>query len=104
MPWSGCLTAAAVLLQGVTAPFVIKEVRPVGAGEFHAVAGCVGSLLCQWARALGARPIGTVSSQAKADVAAQNSCEHVIISTAELGVAFDSIGRDTFVKSLDGTA
>lgn len=111
-------TAAAVLLQGVTARFLIKEVRPVGAGELllvHAAAGGVGSLLCQWARALGARPIGTVSSRAKADVAAQNGCEHVIISTEEdfvarvgeitdgqkLDVVFDSIGRDTFIKSLD---
>ena len=111
-------TAAAVLLQGVTARFLIKEVRPVRSGEFilvHAAAGGVGSLLCQWARALGARPIGTVSSQAKAEVARQNGCEHVIITTEQdfvtgvreitdgqnLGVVFDSVGRDTFLKSLD---
>jgi NADPH2:quinone reductase len=111
-------TAAAVLLQGVTARFLIKEVRPVRSGEFilvHAAAGGVGSLLCQWARALGARPIGTVSSQAKAEVAVKNGCEHVVISTEQdfvahvheitggqkLGVVFDSVGRDTFLKSLD---
>ncbi len=111
-------TAAAVLLQGVTARFLIKEVRPVTDGEFvlvHAAAGGVGSLLCQWARALGARPIGTVSSPAKAEIAAWNGCEHVIITTEEdfaarvdeitagrkLGVVFDSVGRDTFAGSLD---
>ncbi len=110
--------AAAVLLQGVTARFLVKEVRPVTNGEFilvHAAAGGVGGLLCQWARALGARPIGTVSSSAKAEVAVQNGCEHVIITTEQdfavrvneitagrkLGVVFDSVGRDTFAGSLD---
>jgi NADPH:quinone reductase len=112
------LTAAAVLLQGVTVRFLIKEVRPVQAGEFvlvHAAAGGVGSLLCQWARALGARPIGTVSTQEKAAIAAENGCEHVIVTAEQdfvervhaftggqkLGVVFDSVGRDTFLKSLD---
>lgn len=114
----GDRTVAAVLLQGVTARFLIKEVRPVTKGEFilvHAAAGGVGTLLCQWARALGARPIGTVSSPAKAEVAARNGCEHVIVTSEQdfvarvheitagrkLGVVFDSIGRDTFAKSLD---
>lgn len=110
--------AAAVLLQGLTARFLIREVHPVQAGEtilLHAAAGGVGSLLAQWARALGARVIGTVSTDAKADAARANGCEHVIVTSREalaprvlaltdgrkVGVVYDSVGRDTFAASLD---
>jgi NADPH2:quinone reductase len=111
-------TAAAVLLQGMTARFLVKEVYPVRADEWilvHAAAGGVGSLLCQWAQALGARVIGTVSSDAKAELARGNGCEHAIVTAREdfaarvgeitagrkLGVVYDSVGRDTFARSLD---
>jgi len=111
-------TAAAVLLQGLTARFLVKEVYPVRAGEYvlvHAAAGGVGSLLCQWAKALGARVIGTVSSDAKAVIARDNGCEQVLVTANEdfaervlqitdgrkLGVVYDSVGRDTFERSLD---
>jgi len=111
-------TAAAVLLQGLTARFLVKEVYPVRPGEFvllHAAAGGVGSLLGQWAKALGARVIGTVSTEAKAVLARRNGCEQVIVTTQgdfaarvlqitggrKLGVVFDSVGRDTFAGSLD---
>ncbi|MDB5899708.1 MAG: Alcohol dehydrogenase zinc-binding domain protein [Ramlibacter sp.] len=111
-------TAAAVLLQGMTARFLIREVYQVQRGEtilLHAAAGGVGSLLAQWATALGACVIGTVSSQAKAEVARANGCAHVVVTSSEdfvqrvlevtegrkLGVVYDSVGRDTFAKSLD---
>lgn len=111
-------TAAAVLLQGMTARFLIREVYAVQAGEsilLHAAAGGVGSLLAQWATSLGVRVIGTVSSDEKADIARANGCAHVIVTAREdfaqrvleitegrkLGVVYDSVGRDTFAKSLD---
>jgi NADPH2:quinone reductase len=110
--------AAAVLLQGMTARFLIREVYPVQSGEtilLHAAAGGVGSLLAQWASALGVRVIGTVSSDAKAEVARANGCSDVVVTSREdfaqrvleitggrkLGVVFDSVGRDTFARSLD---
>ncbi|KQT09787.1 quinone oxidoreductase [Ramlibacter sp. Leaf400] len=111
-------TAAAVLLQGMTARFLIREVYPVQPGEtilLHAAAGGVGSLLAQWASALGVRVIGTVSSDAKAEIARANGCAHVVVTAREdfaqrvleitegrkLGVVYDSVGRDTFARSLD---
>jgi len=111
-------TAAAVLLQGLTARFLIKDVYPVKSGEFilvHAAAGGVGTLLCQWASALGAQVIGTVSSDEKAKIAASNGCLYPIVHGREdfvarvaeitggkkLKVVYDSTGRDTFSRSLD---
>ena len=111
-------TAAAVLLQGLTARFLVREVYPVRAGEtllLHAAAGGVGSLLAQWASALGARVIGTVSSDAKAEVARANGCVDVVVLPRDdlvqrvrdltggekLPVVYDSVGRDTFALSLD---
>ncbi len=111
-------TAAAVLLQGLTARFLIKDVYPVRPGEpilVHAAAGGVGTLLCQWASALGAEVIGTVSSDAKAELARANGCAHVFVHGRDdfvsgvvdvtkgrkLPVVFDSVGRDTFARSLD---
>lgn len=111
-------TAAAVTLQGMTARYLIKSVFPIRGGEtilVHAAAGGVGLLLCQWASALGATVIGTVSTDAKADLARSAGCCHTIVIPREdlrarvadltdgvgVPVVFDSIGRDTFDASLD---
>jgi NADPH2:quinone reductase len=110
--------AAASFLRGVTARMLLKEVVSLRRGDtvlFHAAAGGVGLLFTQWARALGIRVIGTVSSEEKAAAARQAGCVEVIDYknddfvtrvrelTAGEGVAavFDSIGRDTFLKSLE---
>ncbi|HEV2676868.1 MAG TPA: quinone oxidoreductase [Aliidongia sp.] len=110
--------AAAMMLQGMTVRYLIREVYPVKAGDtilIHAAAGGVGLILCQWANALGATVIGTVSSDEKAELAKANGCHHPIIYTREdfqkrvveitegrkLPVVYDSIGKDTFAQSLD---
>jgi len=110
--------AAAMMLQGMTADMLIRSVRPLKAGEtilIHAAAGGVGLILCQWAAALGATVIGTVSSEEKAALAAEHGCHHPIIYTRQdfaaevdrltggekLPVVYDSVGRDTFLRSLD---
>jgi len=110
--------AAAMMLQGMTVQYLIRKVYPVKAGDtilIHAAAGGVGLILCQWAASLGATVIGTVSSDEKAALAKANGCHHVIIYTredfvarvmditggAKLPVVYDSIGKDTFLKSLD---
>jgi NADPH:quinone reductase len=110
--------AAAMMLQGLTADMLLRGVRQVREGDtilVHAAAGGVGLILCQWAAALGATVIGTVSSEAKADLARAHGCHHPIIYTrqdfvaevdrltggAKLPVVYDSVGRDTFLKSLD---
>ncbi len=111
-------TAAAAMLQGLTARALLKEVYPVKAGEtilVHAAAGGTGLLVCQWARALGATVIGTVSTDEKAELAQAHGCEHAIVTGrhdfveatlritggAKLPVVYDSVGRDTFMRSLD---
>jgi NADPH2:quinone reductase len=111
-------TAAAVMLKGMTAEYLIRRTYPVKAGEtvlFHAAVGGVGLIACQWLKALGATVIGTVSSEEKAAVARAHGCEHVIISTNEdiakrvreitggagVPVVYDSVGKDTFLSSLD---
>jgi NADPH2:quinone reductase len=111
-------TAAAVMLKGMTAQYLIRRTRPVKAGEtvlFHAAAGGVGLIACQWLKALGATVIGTVGTEEKAAVARSHGCEHVIISTREdiakrvreitggagVPVVYDSVGKDTFLSSLD---
>ena len=76
-------TAAALLLKGMTAEYLLHRAQRVRPGDtvlVHAAAGGVGLLLCQWARALGARVIGTVSSDAKAALARANGCEHPIVT------------------------
>jgi NADPH:quinone reductase-like Zn-dependent oxidoreductase len=76
-------TAAAILLKGVTADYLLRDLGRVQAGTrllVHAAAGGVGLLLCAWARHMGARVVGTVSSEAKAQVARAHGCEHVIVS------------------------
>ena len=110
--------AAAMMLQGMTVRMLLKGVRELKAGEtilVHAAAGGVGSILCQWAAAIGATVIGTVSTYEKAELARARGCHHPIVYTredfvaevgritggAKLPVAYDSVGRDTFLKSLD---
>jgi len=111
-------TAAAITLQGMTARYLVKSVYPIRSGDrvlVHAAAGGVGLLLCQWASALGAEVIGTVSTKAKAELARAAGCAHPIVTTNEdfharvleitdgrkVPVVYDSVGRDTFMKSLD---
>ena len=110
--------AAAIMLQGMTAHMLVRRVHPVQAGEtilIHAAAGGVGLVLCQWAKALGATVIGTVSTDGKAELARAHGCDHPIVYTRQdfvsevdrltdgkkLPVVYDSVGRDTFMKSLD---
>src|SRR5437764_4960234 len=110
--------AAAMMLQGMTAEMLLRRVYNVKAGDtilVHAAAGGVGLILCQWAKALGAKVIGTVGSDAKAELARAHGCDHPIVYTREnfvaevdritggrkLPVVYDSVGKDTFLKSLD---
>jgi NADPH:quinone reductase len=112
------IQVAAMLLKGMTVQMLIRRVHAVQPAEtvlFHAAAGGVGLIACQWLKALGATVIGTVSSDAKAEVARAHGCDHTIIYTredfvervrditggAKLPVVFDSVGRDTFRGSLD---
>jgi NADPH2:quinone reductase len=110
--------AAAMMLQGMTAEYLLRRTYPVKKGDtilVHAAAGGVGLILCQWAKHLGATVIGTVGSDAKAELARANGCDHPIVYTredfharvmeitggAKLPVVYDSVGKDTFAKSLD---
>jgi NADPH2:quinone reductase len=111
-------TAAAMMLQGMTVQYLLKRTYPVKAGEtilFHAAAGGVGLIACQWARALGVNLIGTVGSNEKAALAKEHGAAHVINYNTEnfvervkeitggagVPVVYDSIGKDTFIGSLD---
>jgi len=111
-------TAAAMMLQGMTAQYLLRRTYRVQAGDtilMHAAAGGVGLIACQWAKALGATVIGTVGSDAKASLAKAHGCDHPIVYTREnftkrvreitggegVPVVYDSIGKDTFVGSLD---
>ena len=110
--------AAAMMLQGMTAQMLLRQVYPVREGDailVHAAAGGVGLIMCQWAAALGATVIGTVSTKEKAELARAHGCHHPIVTTerdfvaevdrisggAKLPVVYDSVGRDTFMRSLD---
>lgn len=110
--------AAAMMLQGMTVRMLLRavyEVRPGDTILVHAAAGGVGLILCQWATALGATVIGTVSTDEKADLARSHGCQYPIVYTrqdfvaeveritdgAKLPVVYDSVGKDTFLKSLD---
>ena len=110
--------AAALMLKGLTAQFLIRRTYRVARGDVilvHAAAGGVGLILCQWARALGARVIGVVGSEAKAQLARKHGCWRVLVSgqdelvasvralTKGAGVAavYDGVGKDTFMDSLD---
>jgi NADPH2:quinone reductase len=111
-------TGAAMMLQGLTAQYLLRRTYRVQAGDtilIHAAAGGVGLIVCQWAKSLGATVIGTVGSDAKAELARAHGCDHAIVYTREnftervreltkgegVPVVYDSIGKDTFLGSLD---
>jgi len=110
-------TAAAMMLAGMTAQYLLRRTYPVKRGEtivVHAAAGGVGLIMCQWAKHLGASVIGVVSTPEKAELARANGADHAIIGHENLAaevkritggamvpVVYDSIGRDTFMASLD---
>jgi NADPH:quinone reductase len=109
-------TAAAMMLKGLTAWYLLKRSYRVAAGDFivfHAAAGGVGLIATQWARELGARVIGIVGTAAKRELALAHGCDHVLLDTEDLPkrvreitgggapVVYDSVGRSTFFKSLD---
>lgn len=110
--------AAAMMLKGLTAQYLIREIHKVKKGEtilIHAAAGGVGLIVCQWAKHLGATVIGTVGSKEKARLAKKHGCDHPIVYTEEnfvervkkitkgrgVPVVYDSIGKATFPASLD---
>ena len=118
-------SAATLMMKGLTAQYLFRQVYPLQGGEtilYHAAAGGVGSVACQWARALGVTMIGTVSTEAKAEVARANGCAHVIATGgmtpedmtreipkrvkeitggAGVPVVYDSVGKDTLMASLE---
>ncbi len=110
--------AAAMMLQGLTAAYLLRRtyrVQPGDAVLIHAAAGGVGLIACQWAKALGATVIGTVGSAAKGELAKAHGCDHVINYSNEnfaqrvreitggegVPVVYDGVGKDTFIGSLD---
>ena len=112
------ITAATLMLKGLTVQYLFRQTYVLKGGEtilFHAAAGGVGLIACQWARALGVEMIGTVGSDAKAELAKAHGCAHTIVYTKDdfvartkeltagkgVPVVYDSIGKDTFPKSLD---
>ncbi|MEN2977305.1 quinone oxidoreductase [Tistrella bauzanensis] len=112
------VTAASMMLKGMTAQYLLRRTYPVQAGQtilIHAAAGGVGQIACQWAKALGATVIGTVGSTEKAELARANGCDHTILYREEnlvervraltdgkgVPVVYDSVGKDTFMASLD---
>jgi NADPH2:quinone reductase len=111
-------TAAASILKGLTAHYLLRGAYPVKSGEtilVHAAAGGVGLIMCQWARHLGVRVIGTVSTEEKAALASANGCDYPIVYTKEdvvarvraltgaegLPVVYDGVGAATFEQSLN---
>jgi NADPH2:quinone reductase len=113
-------TAAAMMLQGMTAQYLLRRTHRVQPGEYvlvHAAAGGVGLIMCQWAKHLGATVIGVVSTKQKAEIAAAHGAHHVIVGHEDLPgqvkritngamvpVVYDSVGKDTFMASLDSLA
>lgn len=114
----GFETAAAMMLQGLTVQYLFNRTYKIKAGEtilFHAAAGGVGLIACQWARAVGVNLIGTVGSKEKAELAKAHGAAHVINYNTEdivqrvmeitngekVPVVYDSVGKDTFTRSLD---
>src|SRR5436190_6329042 len=110
--------AAAMMLKGMTVQYLIRRTYKVQPGDtvlFHAAAGGVGLIACQWLKALGATVIGTVGSDEKADLARAHGCDHAIVYTREdfakcvreitggkgVPVVYDSVGKSTFAGSLD---
>lgn len=111
-------TAAAAMLKGMTVEYLIRRCFPVQRGQtvlWHAAAGGVGLIACQWLAALGVRVIGTVGSEAKAELARAHGCAHAVVTAREdfvavtreltggagVPVVFDSIGKTSFLRSLD---
>lgn len=118
-------TASTLMMKGMTAQYLFRQVFPLKGGEtilYHAAAGGVGLVACQWAKAIGVTMIGTVSTEAKAEVARAHGCAHAIVTggmTAEdmareiprsvkeitggqgVPVVYDSIGKDTLMASLE---
>jgi NADPH2:quinone reductase len=111
-------TAAAIMLKGLTAQYLLRQTYRLQGGEtilFHAAAGGVGSIACQWASALGVTVIGTVGSDEKAKLAREHGCAHTIVYTREnfvervkeitggkgVPVVYDGVGKETFPASLD---
>lgn len=114
----GCDTAAAMTMRGLTSAYLMRRIWDFKAGDtilLHAAAGGVGLIVSQWAKILGLTVIGTVSSEAKADIARAHGCDHTIDYSREdvarrvreltdgvgVNVVFDSVGKDTFDASLD---
>ena len=114
----GFETAAAMMLQGLTVQYLFRSTYPLMSGQtilFHAAAGGVGLIACQWARALGVNLIGTVGSKEKGELALAHGAAHVINYNEEdivarvreitkgagVPVVYDSVGKDTFFRSLD---
>lgn len=110
--------AAASMLKGMTAQYLLRRTHRVDAGEailLHSAAGGVGLIAAQWARALGAKVIGTVSTDEKAALAREAGCDHVVVTSREdfvarvkevtggvgVRVVYDAVGKDTFRASLD---
>ncbi|WP_417514612.1 quinone oxidoreductase family protein [Minwuia sp.] len=111
-------TAATLMMKGMTAQYLFRQVYPLQGGEtilYHAAAGGVGLIACQWAKALAVTMIGTVSTDQKAEAARANGCAHVIVTAREsipervkeitdgkgVPVVYDSVGKDTLMDSLD---
>jgi NADPH2:quinone reductase len=112
-----CETAAAMTMRGLTSAYLMRRIWPLRSGDtilLHAAAGGVGLIVAQWAKVLGLRVIGTVSTDAKAETARKHGCDDVILYTREdvakrvreltdgagVAVAYDSVGKDTFAGSL----
>ncbi len=110
--------AATLMMKGMTAQYLFRQVFPLNGGEtilYHAAAGGVGLVACQWAKALGVTMIGTVSSDEKAEIAKAHGCTHTIVTSREdiakrvreltagkgVPVVYDSVGKDTLQASLD---
>jgi len=111
-------TASTLMMKGMTVQYLFRQVFPLQGGEtilYHAAAGGVGLIACQWARAMGVTMIGTVSTDEKAEVARANGCAHTIVTSREniaervreitegkgVPVVYDSVGKDTLEASLD---
>ena len=111
-------TAATLIMKGMTVQYLFRQVFPLKGGEtilYHAAAGGVGLIACQWARAIGVTMIGTVSTDEKAEIARANGCAHTIVTSREdiakrvreitggkgVPVVYDSVGKDTLMASLD---
>ena len=111
-------TASTLMMKGMTAQYLFRQVYPLKGGEtilYHAAAGGVGLIACQWARALGVTMIGTVSTDEKAEIARANGCTHTIVTSRDdiagrvreitdgkgVPVVYDSVGKDTLMASLN---